>query len=176
MRIGIDIDDTLTETKQEISKQIKKYRRIYKLKRYNEFHQLSDEDFKKFMVEFGEKIYLGMPLKKKAVRVIQEWKEQGHIIYFITARAENEVPNIEYYTKSYLRKYQIPYDGIVFGSQDKGLDCQRLQLDVFIDDRESVLDTIKGPFLIRMILDKKNYSKYHKVRNWKEIKEIVKTL
>ena len=176
MKIGIDIDDTLTDTKEEISKQIKKYRHIYKLKRYNEFHQLSDENFKKFMVEFGEKIYCGMKLKKRAKNTIQEWKEQGHFIYFITAREESECPKIETYTKKYLKKYQIPYDGIIFGSKNKGIDCQRLGIDVFIDDRESVLDTIKGTFLIRMISDKKHYSKYQKVRNWKEIQEIIKTL
>ena len=54
MKIGIDIDDTITETKWEISKQIKKYRRKYKLARYSETHQLSEEHFKNFMVEFGE--------------------------------------------------------------------------------------------------------------------------
>lgn len=176
MRIGIDIDDTITETKREISKQIKKFRRQYKLKRYNEFHQLSDENFTKFMTEYGSKIYLEMKIKKRAIEVIRKWYEKGHEIYFITARAESDCKNIEEYTKLFLRKNIIPYHYIMFNSKNKGVDTATLNLDVFIDDRESVLDTIKGPFLIRVIADKKNYSKYKKARNWKEIEEIVSTL
>lgn len=176
MRIGIDIDDTITETKQEISKQIKKFRHLYKLKRYSEDHQLSDENFQKFMVEFGEKIYLGMRLKKNAAETIREWHQNGHEIYLVTARSETECPNMEKYTKEYLKKGNIPYDQIIFHSLNKGEDIKKWNLDVFIDDRESVLDTIKGPFLIRVIADKKNYSKYKKARNWKEIKKIMNEL
>lgn len=176
MKIGIDIDDTITETKWEISKQIKKYRRKYKLARYSETHQLSEEHFKNFMVEFGEKVYLGMKVKKHATEVIRSWKEKGHYIILVTARCEEECPNMKVYTRKFLKDNHILYDALLFGSKNKGMDTKDLGLDLFIDDRESVLDTIKGPFLIRVLEDKKNYSKYKKARNWKEIKEIVEKL
>ena len=80
------------------------------------------------------------------------------------------------YTRKFLKDNHILYDALLFGSKNKGMDTKELGLDLFIDDRESVLDTIKGPFLIRVLEDKKNYSKYKKARNWKEIKEIVEKL
>ncbi|MCI8575371.1 MAG: hypothetical protein HFI09_02770 [Bacilli bacterium] len=176
MKIGIDIDDTITETKWEISKQIKKYRHKYKLKRYSDTHQLSDEDFKKFMVEFGEKIYTGMKVKKRAAEVIRKWHEQGHYIILVTARSELDCPNIKEYTKAFLKENYLLHDALIFDSKNKGFDTSELGLDIFIDDRESVLDTFKGPFLIRVLEDKKNYSKYKKARNWKEISDIVQKL
>ena len=133
MRIGIDIDDTITETKNEISKQIKKFRHLYKLEKYNEYHQLSDENFQKFIVEFGKKIYLGMKIKKRAIETIQNWHQEGHEIYLITARAEKDCPNVEQYTKAFLKKWEIPYDHIVFNSSNKGEDIKPFYLDVFIE-------------------------------------------
>jgi uncharacterized HAD superfamily protein len=176
MKIGIDIDDTITETKWEISKQIKKYRRLHKLPKYSDTHQLSEEHFKNFMLEFGIKIYSDMKVKKRVVDVLRSWKESGYYIILVTARSESDCPNIKEYTKAFLKKNHILYDALIMDSQNKGLDTQDLNLDIFIDDRESVLDTFKGPFLIRILDDKKKYSKYKKARNWKEINDIVKTL
>ena len=113
MKIGIDIDDTITETKWQISKQIKKYRRKYKLPKYSDTHQLSEEHFKNFMVEFGEKVYLGMKVKKHAAEVIRSWKEKGHYIILVTARCEEECPNMKVYTRKFLKDNHILYDALL---------------------------------------------------------------
>ncbi|MCI8394049.1 MAG: hypothetical protein HFH86_01030 [Bacilli bacterium] len=177
MKIGIDIDDTLTETQKKFQQEIKKYCRRNKIIREKETQRLTEEQFQKFMQEQG-RIYLELKLKKKARKVLQKWNQNGHQIYFVTARSEQDCPKVEEYTKDYLQYFNIPYQKIIFNAQNKGKDCKKLNLDVFIDDRESVLDSFNQSktFLVRFINNKKNYSKYTKVCSWKELEKIMKFL
>lgn len=178
MKIGLDIDDTTVITRKNFNKEIKKYRHKHKMKRYSETKQLSGEDFKKFLKECGENIYKDLKPKKHAAKIISNWKEQGHEIYFITARALEDCDSIEEITKSSFLKYHIPYEQIIFSSKNKAEDAKDLNLDVFVDDQESVLDTFQGTnvYQIRFLENKKNFSKYQKVSTWKELNEIIEKL
>lgn len=177
MKIGLDIDDTLTNTKEAFAKSIKKYCHKHKWKQYNEQKKLTEEEFKIFLMEYGKKTYETMKPKKEAIKIINSWNEMGHEIYFITARCEEDLKGIETITIEYLKKYNINYQSIFFHSKNKGEDSKNLNLDVFVDDRESVLDTLKMDiYKIRMLDNIQNYSKYKKVTSWKEIDSIIKTL
>lgn len=178
MRIGIDIDDTLTHTKKIFPKKIKKYRKKHHIKRYSDTFQLSEEDFAKFLKEYGKSIYLNMKEKKHATSIIKGWIKEGHEIYFITARNKKDVPNVEEYTKEYLKQRKIKYQEIIFEAANKYLASKKLNLDVYIDDQERMLDTFpaKDAYLIRFVPNKKVYSKYQKATNWKEIDKIIKNL
>ena len=49
MKIGIDIDDTVTETKEIFHKYLKKYRKKYHLKKNQDQETLSYEEYQKFL-------------------------------------------------------------------------------------------------------------------------------
>ncbi len=178
MKIGIDIDDTITNTKEIFARRLKKYCTKNKIANWKEKGNLSDKQFHEFLEKEGKSLYLEMTPKKHAKEVIQSWVEMGHIIYLVTARSSKDCINIEEYTKTFLEKNEIPYQEIIFNSQNKYRDCKKLKLDLFIDDRESVLDTFPKEKieLIRFIPNKNHYSKYLKVESWKELDKIVKSL
>ena len=178
MRIGIDIDDTLTQTREIFPKKIKAFRKKYHLKKYSERQQLSDEQFFNFGLIYGKEVYLSMKEKKHAIKIIQKWILEGHEIYFITARSNKDVPNVEKYTREYLEKRKIKYKEIVFDAKNKYLASKKFNLDVYIDDQERMLDTFqaKDAYLIRFVRNKKIKSKYQKATKWKEIEKIVENL
>lgn len=178
MRIGIDLDDTLTKTKEAFPKYLKKYRRVHHLKRYSSEHQVTDDDYMNFLKEYGEIVYCGLKEKRGASSILKKWALEGHELYVITARDERICPHVEEYTKRYLKNLGIVYQDIVFASSNKYEDAKKFHLDVYIDDQEKVLNTfpVKDVFLIRMVPNKNVYSKHHKVTSWKEIDKLIDTL
>lgn len=175
MRIGLDIDDTLTDTKKVFKKYAKKYKKKHHLQTYSDRKMLSEEDFHKFIKEYGKELYYHAKIKKNASKMIQKWMKEGHEIYFITARNKKDCEKVEIYTKGFLACHHVPFDNIIFNSTNKYLDSKDLKLDIFVDDREKVLDDFPKTkiTLIRMIPSKNIYSKYQKVTNWKEIDDII---
>lgn len=178
MKIGIDIDDTITETEKTFRKYIKRYRRKNKIKKYSKEKQLSDEDFLSFFEQYGEEIYMKLPLKKHVVRVLKKWILEGHLLYIVTARTRRKDEDIELWTRKYFEKLDISFEKMIFNSRNKYEDTKEIGLDVFIDDREDVLQKFpsKDIFLIRMVSKKNIYSKFQKVVCWKDIEKIIDNL
>ncbi len=177
MRIGIDIDDTFTETKKIFSKYLKKYRKEKKID-ISLVEKMSNEMYFDFLNLYGDSIYRFVKEKKHASRIVRNWGLDGIEVYFVTARSEKECREVEKITKEFFRLHDVPYRDIIFRSQNKYEDTKCLELDVFIDDRESVLDSFpKNDMLkLRMVPNKMIYSKYQKVTNWKEIDAIIQNL
>ena len=63
-----------------------------------------------------------------------------------------------------------------FFQENKGITCKKYNLDLFIDDKERVLDDVKkaGIKTLRITDDKE--SKHDIVHNWLEIKDYVDSL
>lgn len=169
MKIGLDIDDTLTNTQKIFKKYKNKYQRKHHLN-YGD-KKMSEEEFHDFLNTYGTKIYLNMSLKKDVLKYIHKWLNEGHEIYFITARSNDEFSKMEVCTKVFLKNHKLPIQNIIFASKNKYQDSKQLELDVFVDDHESVLDKFPKDqmLLLRMIPNLNNYSKYTKVANWKQI-------
>lgn len=177
MKIGIDIDETLTCT----GKEIRKYKKAYIRKNHcvlEENGMFSKSDFKKFMDFYGEMIYKNMKLKKDAKKYINLLFKEGHEIYFVTARSNKDVKNIEQYTKEYLEEFGLPYKKLICKAKDKGNATKKIPLDIMVDDQENFLDSFLNRDLLRLrfVRDKQIYSKYQKVTNWKEIYKIITNL
>jgi uncharacterized HAD superfamily protein len=112
-----------------------------------------------------------------AVRTLQELKKTGHKLYFITARPKQNQP----YTFRWLRKNNIPFDGLeVIGQEEeKGVYGRRLNLDMFVDDLESHLESMyrhknrwkKGLVLYTRPWNVGAYdaTRFVRVDNWKQI-------
>lgn len=161
MNIGIDIDDTISNSfeiifadsqKFDIEKlgndgEVKQYglvkdhnyiETIYQKWTKEQADEFWETYFHKYMTEAVPKTYVAETFKKL--------KEEGNNIYLITSRYEfeeksNEVENT---TKEWLAKNGICYDELVMNVQDKLIASKEKNIDLFIDDSISHCKRVQG--------------------------------
>lgn len=96
MRIGIDMDDTITDTwnymLEDVSKEFNIELSMLKEKK-NAYAKLLTDDFGISLDEYYQKMrpvyqrhVLNLPLQKEADKYINKLHDEGNEIYFITAR------------------------------------------------------------------------------------------
>lgn len=167
MTIGIDIDDTITETSLIANQYLKKYPEYQEL---SDYHMLEKNVFKKFVKDNVLDIQNNAPLKDGVKECIDYLRKNGHKVILITARGANGFTFLKSETKKYLEKNNIVVDDIKFGKNYKGKTCKKENVDIFIDDKEEVLDEVKkwGIKTIRFCnLEEK--SKHQKVSTWTDM-------
>ncbi len=152
MRIGIDIDDTISNTndcliKQAIiyDKQFAKGRGFKDPEAYSlmEMFYWSVLDVDGFFKWFKRgNYYLTFEPIEQACEILQKLTEDGHEIILITKRTNNlKNRNL---TKKWLKKYGFKYQGLYLGCDKKGELCQALNIDLFIDnDKYNCLDAVE---------------------------------
>ena len=89
MRIGIDLDNTVCNTHEEVNKYKEKYAKdnnidISEIKSNNDYHE---DFFSKYMIE----ILSNATIKDNVSEVIKRLKDKGNEIYIITARSNNYI-------------------------------------------------------------------------------------
>ena len=148
MNIGIDIDDTISETFETMLPYAQKYT-IEELKRESNIKM--EDSFKnhfyivhingwneKEAINFWEKYYAEIlkevNIKKFAADVINKLKSEGHKIYLITARWEMKKDNVWEITKNWLKDNNVEYDELIINASDKLTVAKEKNIDIFIDD------------------------------------------
>lgn len=147
MNIGIDIDDTISNTYEylfsyaqkytveELGKEIKNVNRNAVTHMYaTTFHNWSKEEERNFLLKYYEKVVKKVKPRQYAVEVINQWKKEGHKIYLITARFKFDTFDIEEKTKKWLQENKIEYDELILNAEDKVVVSKNKKIDVFIDD------------------------------------------
>lgn len=181
MRIGIDIDDTITNSweylkpiyEQEFNVKIDEDSLPY----YNAIKTKVNLTFDEFAEKLNKYDYLKLdiPIKEDAVTVINKLKEEGHTIIFITARGKTYQDPYKL-TKEYLEKFNIPYDKIVLEAWDKSLSCIEEQIDLFIDDSPKHCEEVSEVGIDTLLMGtnyNKDYNKYVRVKNWHEVYDYI---
>ncbi len=173
MNIGIDIDDTITETTLVGNKYLKYFDNTYR-----DYHDLPLERYYDFINLYLPSIVQNNLVKEGVKEAFAYFKEHHHKIILITARNDLHVGNIKKLTIEFLNNNDIPYDKIEFddsGIGDKSEQAINNQIDLFIDDKESVLDKVSvcGIECIRLTNDKN--SKYKTFSNWNDIIKYIET-
>jgi len=182
MRIGIDVDDTITDTYEKVIEIIAEYynKDIDELKRkkypYDHFW-ISGEypDFDNKVNEFFDILIPTFKIKGNAVNVINKLKSEGHCIIIITARRNNKAG----VTHEFLDKNGIPYDKIYEKIRDKGEIAKLENIDIFIDDSIEHCKEVEERG-IRAILFDADFNRdnidYERVKTWNEIYELIKNI
>ena len=147
MNIGIDIDDTISNTYEylfpyaqkytieELNKEIKDVNRNAITHMYiSTFHNWTKEQQKEFFIKYYEKIIKQVKPKLYAVDIINKLKEEGHKIYLITARFQMDNFDVESASKNWLKDNNIQYDEFIMNAQDKVIVAKQNNIDIFIDD------------------------------------------
>lgn len=147
MNIGIDIDDTISNTYETVIPYAQKYQieELHKspiLDRNGEFathkytkalHNWNDEEEN----IFWEKYYLQMLPKVSAKALASESIKkisQNNKIYLITARWDTEKKEVEQITRKWLKDNEIVYDELILNAGTKLESCKKYNIDIFIDD------------------------------------------
>lgn len=170
MRIGIDIDDTITNSHDYVVYLKKKY-----LPEYNPNEMLPDDVFDEFIHKYDPLISRNAPLKSGAVKAINELKSRGHVIYIMSARGNYSDYAYED-SYNYLKKHNIPFDKLICNIGTKVEAVKEANIDLFIDDNIKVCDLLvkNGINVIKMKRYDDLENNHIVCSNWEEIIKCIK--
>ncbi|MCM3732802.1 HAD hydrolase-like protein [Fictibacillus nanhaiensis] len=186
MRFGFDIDDTLINLREHAfhiyNKKLKKnvpidiFHTIKTLEIHEPFG-LSTKEGNQLWLDSMEEIYFtDCPPYPEAVEVLQELHDQGHEIYYITARPAKHCKQ----TKKWVEEAGFPVqEGRFFcgmKDEEKIHTIKDLNLDYYFDDKPNVLNTLTDQSVQLYVRDQ-SYNQHMdipRLTNWSELKEIIK--
>lgn len=149
MNIGIDIDDTIANSFESIFANSQKFdieivgnkgnvNKLGKIEDHYYIETLYDwtkEQYDEFWKRYFMKAVNDATPKDDVAEILQKLKREGHHIYLITARYEDEeYTEVGAGTRKWLAKHHIPYDELVINAQNKAEVAKAYNLDVFVDD------------------------------------------
>lgn len=191
MRIGIDIDNTLTDVQNELNNAAYEY--TLKLGKnldeninlgeainnngnfYREKFKLSYDELKYFLGSIHEEIVNKAKPRKSVVESIKKLKDDGHLIYIVTARDSEFHENPYLLSKNWLDKNNIEYDKLIVNARKKAPVCKEENIDIFIDDQLHNCEEIvqEGIKVIRITNDVNNYKDIVNLSDWDKIYEYI---
>ena len=180
IKIGIDIDDVITDTFITMKRYIDKYDDNSDIHSHIEEvmrGEMPTQGIKNFFTENIINIMKSAKIKKDASEVIQELLNEGNQIFIITARGEMKFKGSEQVTLQYLKLHNINYTKILFNSFEKSTICKDYNIDVMIDDSikyclEIEKENMKS-ILFTSVVNKSSNTTVKRVNNWKELKNEI---
>lgn len=189
MRIGIDIDNTITDTLPILKKYCREYNeKVVKrnltmhedgVASYN-LYDWTEEENTDFCVKYLEEIVLQAEVKKGAKEMIAKLKQEGHEIYIISSRAKPIFKTPYETTEKYLREKGIVYDKLLVGKVEKKSSCIENKLEVLLEDEPQYIKQMAE--FIPVILFDEIYNKQCtgdnmiRVKDWNEIYQKIQEL
>ena len=174
MTIGIDLDDTLIETTKTGNKYLKEFITDNSI---TDYHDLSKDEYLKFYKVYLYDIQKCAPIKKDALKVLNYLRSKNIRIVFITARGTLGFTDSIPITLEYLKNHDVVYDKIIFKKNHKSASARKEHVDLFIDDKERVLDEIKRLEIRTLRFTEKNESSNHDtVSSWLDAKKYIDNL
>lgn len=192
MNIGIDIDDTISNTFETFLPYMKKFveqdlnRKLdlnlsSKIDYYNiiEKYGISEEEARVFWVTYFVSIIENVVPKKSAVEVINKLKEKGHKIFLITARFDDGIVDVRAITEKWLESNNIMYDKLIINSHNKLEIAKQENISLFIDDSIRNCEMLSSGNIKTYMFSTENNSYYEnekieKVTSWDEFYENIK--
>lgn len=189
MKIGIDIDNTITNTLPILKQYCKKYNEEV-VKRNLQMHEegyasynlydWTKEENADFCEKYLEEVVLQAKVKEQAKEVIENLKEEGHSIIIMTSRIKPMFKTPYETTERFLKEKGIRYDTLLVGSLDKNQLCIENGIDIMIEDEtHHILPIAKR---IPVIVFEEIYNKdckgnnIIKVTNWNEVYEVIQQM
>lgn len=182
MRIGIDIDDVVTNTSEIIEEFIDAESNSQELKKHIKSIMKGNPSDPE-IVSFCKKIYLEAFRKAKAKdnvsRVIKDLFNNGNEIFFITARGEklDYFKGSEKVTKEFLEQNNIEYTKILFNATDKAKLCLDNKIDLMIDDSIEHCEDVRAAGIKSIVfnsrVNKDILTAVERVDNWLELEEKI---
>lgn len=189
-KIGIDIDDTITNIKEELENAALKYalelgktniRDITNIiddnngNIYQEKYGFNYEELKYFLKDIQESIIQKAMPRKNAKESIRKLKELGHKIYIITARDYEFHDDPYKLSKEWLDKNDIEYDKLIVNARQKAGICLEEGIEIFIDDKKTNCIEVSnvGIKVIRISDDNTYNENFATFKDWNAIYKYI---
>lgn len=192
MNIGIDIDDTISNTFETFLPYLEKFvcqdlnRKLdlnlsSRIDYYNivEKYGLSEEEARVFWTKYYVLMLENVKPKENAVEIINKIKENGNKIVLITARIDDEIVDARAITEKWLEVNKINYNKLIINSHNKLEIAKEEKIDIFVDDSIRNCEMVSsGNIKTYMMLTKNNEyyenENIEKITCWNEFYENVK--
>ena len=184
MKIGIDIDNVISNFNDELLKEYLKHDKeprntgiINKdvFIRYGMFDWTEKEETE-FYKNSIERIAIKLKPIHRATETIKKLKEDGNEIIIISRRNNGEYNNPYKLTEEWLAKYNIVYDKLIltnaYNKEEKANVCKENNIDIMIEDSTQTavnIEKVGTKVLFMNTRYNKNNENFEKVSNWKEI-------
>ncbi|XQY90726.1 hypothetical protein ACNRWW_14470 [Metabacillus sp. HB246100] len=180
LRLGIDIDGTVTDPKTFVPYLNKSFNRNLNFEDLNQYDltkvlNITDLDFWNWMNEFEPIIYKDAPLANHAKIVLDEWKTE-HQLLFISARRKHLLD----ITYNWFKEKDLFYHHIeLIGSHDKLEAVKSHEISIFFEDKHDNACMISEEHDIPVILFNTPYNQdpipngVIRVNDWLEAKQWV---
>lgn len=182
MKIAIDIDDTLTNTKDNQIKLWKEYITNNPNPNYTEELPYNINEFDAgeyisiFWDTYREQLSFASTYKQDASTIIDKLKKDGHELCIVTSRPDSRYKNLkERITKS-LKENEIHIDTIHTDARDKGSYCNEHNFDLLIDDNIKQIKSAKSHGLQAILFNEDKTYNGLQTTTWKELYNIIKEL
>lgn len=183
MRIGVDIDNVLSNFNDILLNEYKKHDKkingngiinpnVY-IRQMFAWDKDYEENFYKLNIEYFASMF--EPIKECS-KYIKLLKEEGNTIYIISGRDNGEYSNPYKMTIDWLKKYDIVYDKLflvdAYNSHSKTEVCLEYNIDVMIDDSKRMCKDMKDNGIRTLLMDtpyNRDTNEFERVNSWKEI-------
>ena len=186
MRIGIDIDDTITDINEELENAALEYATTLGKKQTKDISNLVDkndgniyqvkygftyDELKYFLKDIQESITGKAIPRENAKETISKLRKAGNEIYIVTARDLEFHDDPYTLSKEWLDKNNIEYDKLIVNARDKKRVCIEENIDIFIDDKTSNCTDVSkiGVVAIRIANDNIQNNEFITLKNWNSI-------
>ena len=184
MRIGIDIDDTITDSWEclipyyskmfDVSEDI-----LHKSAPYMEAIKekvTSIDEYYKIMLPVYDKVSPNVNILPSVKETIDLLYNLGCKVYFITSRGSDHTDAYKD-SKVFLDRHKVKYDEIIVNAKDKAKVCQDKNIKLFIDDSYKHCQSVSNlgiPVLMHETYYNKKYEEFNHFTDWNYVYEYVK--
>ena len=181
--IGFDIDDTVADGMSVFLPTQNKYFGV-NLKEEDvngDIHKLYGITKEELLQYFIDSAPILLPKLKPlpySVEMVNQLYDDGHTIYFVTARPEFNSKKI---TIDWLNKYEFKYHGLYFDGQ-KTKHCLDLGVEVFVDDMNYIVENMYSHGITSIFVDApknrvvKTSKGIYRAKDCREIYKIILSL
>lgn len=188
MRIGIDVDNVLSNFNDELLKEFLKHDKelrnsgIVNSETYitRGMFDWSKEEQDDFYNNNIERIVTNLDVIDKAPEYIKKLKELGYEIYIVTGRDNGEYSDPYKMTADWLQEHNIQYDKLLltnaYNSPEKAKICIDNNISIMIDDSIKISQEVDKAGIKTLLMDtpyNRQFNELPRVHNWKEIYEFI---
>ena len=191
MKIGIDIDNTLTYVKEKLNEAAYNYaislgKKVDKSylqtedinndgESYKNVFQFSDNELKYFLKDIQESITNSALPRENVREVLLKLKNKGFEIIIVTARDFEFHDDPYKLSKDWLDKNNILFDKLIVNARDNATVCEKENINIFIDDQlNNCLNISQKGIKTIMISDKiNNINNIVILNDWNKIYDYI---
>ena len=181
MNIGVDIDDTITNTYETLLTIISmkyglNYKKLISMNLGYEEVESNLDNYDLYKKDLFSVMAKSVTLKENVVEILNKLRDEGNKIILITARNYEEYGDPYKVSYEYLVGNNIRFDKLFVDVYDKGSLCKKENIDIFIDDNVRNCNSVNNVGIRTVQFDTSFTPKVKDVEHvssWDEFYELV---